>query len=251
MSTHIDPITYAMELLAAGDAGKGKYDDPRYALYTVVAEMIIKLEELGSQVADVGDESSAFSTVQMDEQHVNQDLNKISTWWAAHKNDPGMSPSKALTMPEYIADVQAFEDDFKKLKADIAKYQPKYGKDGMDDAMKTVKMIEDTKVDGHSEDIGTMIKNGHFANLQLALLDAADGSDLTKNTGVFADWMNNGKGDAMSLTHLDQDLGLSISGWTQDLQKWGTYLSNDDDVGKNVITSGYGVKSMIDNQRVS
>src|SRR5262245_14267941 len=98
MSGHIDPITYAMELLAASDAAKGHYDDPRYAMYTVVAELIIKLETLGSQVADIGDESSAFSTVQMDEQHVNQDITKISTWVANH---PNATPTQALNDPEY------------------------------------------------------------------------------------------------------------------------------------------------------
>ena len=250
MSGHIDPISYMMEALEKADAlgQQGKYDDPRYAMYTIVAQLIAAIEGISAEVAGIGNESSAFSDVQKDLQHVDGDISKIESWYASH---PGATPTQALNDPEFQKDVKAFATDAQKLQADADKYQLPYAKDGMDESQNSIDMIMKTTIgpDG-SPTIGSMIAHGDMANLGLALFRGAASTDVTKSTGVFADWNTNGKAGAQGLKEVEQDYQTWITSKNQEMNLKFTGLGQDQQVGQNIINANNSATSvMINNQR--
>lgn len=254
MTSHIDPISLMMQALEKADALQGKYDDPRYALYMLVAELIARIEGLSSEVADIGNESSAFSSVQMDLQHVDKDIAKIQQWRANHKN---MTPMQAMNDPEYKADVQAFANDLQKLQMDankngqtVNKNGKSYDQDGMDEASDIANSIMNSKIiwrgDGKEQTIGQMIAGGDMDSLGLALLKGADTSDMTAGTGPFAQWMN-GQGSAQGLKTVEQDFGMFVTNFNQTLNTDGTYLQQIDQSGQNDINSMNALMNVIVN----
>ncbi len=255
--THTDPIELMMEMLSRINAGDGKYDSEDQSLFYLIATLIAKMEGLSSEVAGIGDESNAFSTVLKDTQNVDRDITRIQKWYADH---PTYGPDKhkttmadAMTDKEFMADVAAFSKDMTQMRGDAEKYAfiHKYNKDGMNEGADTSRMIwDDTSINpygsGPYTSIGDLITNGDMNNLAAVLFTGA--SQSTDTGGPFYKWQNDtggGAGGTSSLKQVEQDFGMFVSNFNQTLNVDGTYLQQIQQTGQNDISSLNSMMNMI------
>jgi hypothetical protein len=247
MAVHVDPAALMMELVARAE--KTPYDDKTQTMWHLIDMLYRIMEAHSNEVADIGMESNAFSTVSMDIHHVKNDMSRIQQWIADH---PNANMEDAKKDPDFQQAVKAFNDDMQKYQNDAKNNASKqgwdgktYGDHGMNEAVENAQMIWDTKVPWHpgqNQSIGDLIKSGDMGGLSDSLFYAA--KNTTDKGGTFHDWTA-GKGKAEGLDSVDQDFTVFGGNFTQKLNTFGTYLQQEDQVGQNFITSLGSLINMI------
>jgi hypothetical protein len=236
ISGHVDIYTLMAELLSKAEAG-GSYNSPDQSIYYMLASLISKLLTLSTDVAGIGNESTAFDAVRQDIIDVQRDISKIQQWVQEH---PGAKAPDAT----FIAEVKQFEKDMLHYLQDVGKYgsNSQYNKDGMNEAISSFNMIWNTNIQWSNDhwtnqttNVGQDILNGNTSDLADALLYAAQ--NTTSTSGTLYDWTTKGVGSDYSLSDVDTDFNTFISNFDTELNTDGTYLQQDDQVGQNGLNA--------------